>query len=477
MARKPIYLLSLILFVPSSIILGLYAYLGAYSQLMADDFCSIYYAERFGFLRSIWYWYITWHGGYSASFLDAILGLFGRNGISFVVPVTILFWLSSLVWITGLVLNDSDISLRMLVGISLGSVLLFTTFILSPAMRQSLLWWGTLRAYIPPLIIFTLFIGVYFSFSRGRTNGIALFLLCLASFLIIFINGGFSETFTPVQVVILFLALIWSVIVNKIRPKADGRSRYFFLAAVLGAILSLILMVIAPGNSIRQSFFPPTPSALTIVFIAWKVYMSFWRGILFTAERIAALAGAAIGVFLIGSLFISRSPRKFTDAIIVFLMGLFLVFLCFPPAAYGQSEPPAEHTLVIPTFILVSTILYASFIAGQSSRTNLFRQKALLFLGLNMFALSLIGFSTIMIGQNLVSDIPRAVEYAKEWAVRDELIKDAAAAGQGEVVVPALHNWLYLMEPNDNPRFFVNVCMSYYYDIKVSSPPDEKGQP
>jgi hypothetical protein len=91
-------LLALTLLIPSSILVGLLAYLGGYSQLMADDFCSVYYAERLGVLRSAWYWYITWHGGYSAALADGVLGLFGRTGIAFVVPATILIWLGVLLW-------------------------------------------------------------------------------------------------------------------------------------------------------------------------------------------------------------------------------------------------------------------------------------------------------------------------------------------------------------------------------------------
>jgi len=38
--------------------LAIYAYVGNFTRMLADDFCSIYYADRLGLFRSVYYWYL-----------------------------------------------------------------------------------------------------------------------------------------------------------------------------------------------------------------------------------------------------------------------------------------------------------------------------------------------------------------------------------------------------------------------------------
>jgi len=75
----PWHLIALIAFALAA--LAALAYLGGQTRFMADDFCSAYYAQRFGLLRSIWYWYRTWSVGYTAFAFDwLLLETFGRHG-------------------------------------------------------------------------------------------------------------------------------------------------------------------------------------------------------------------------------------------------------------------------------------------------------------------------------------------------------------------------------------------------------------
>ena len=53
---------SLALLIPTGCTVLFYVYLGSYVRLIADDFCSMYFARRLGLLRSMWYWYKNWHG-------------------------------------------------------------------------------------------------------------------------------------------------------------------------------------------------------------------------------------------------------------------------------------------------------------------------------------------------------------------------------------------------------------------------------
>ena len=72
--------------------LSFHAYIGSLSRFLADDYCVAYYARHFGFLRSIWYWYISWSGTFSNSIFDWLLVFIKPGGIRFVTPVVLLVW-------------------------------------------------------------------------------------------------------------------------------------------------------------------------------------------------------------------------------------------------------------------------------------------------------------------------------------------------------------------------------------------------
>lgn len=453
----------------SSVIVGLYVYLGSYSQLMADDFCSVHFSERLGILRSIWYWYISWHGGYSASFADALLGLFGRHGIGFVVPFTLLIWIISLTWSIHTVLHYSGFDGGILLSACVAMTVLCITFILSPATLTAIVWWGGLRGYIPPLIIFPVYISIYLLFSRSdrssKSNGI----WYLASFAVVIFNGGFSEPFTPLQIIILFLALIGNLVIY--RESWKSPRSYFLLAGILGGMLALVLMVIAPGNAKRQVLFPAPPVPLDILAIAVKSYLDFLYGLFSTPEKLSGLVGICAGGILLGAILFERPRFKFKDLVLVILTGLFFAFCCFPPAAYGQSSAPSDQSLIIPVYILVLTIVSAGFMGGQILANSAQQKKLQFYPVLALSLVLLFGYSVTVKARDLSVEIQRASDYAKNWTMRDQLIKQAKLAGEDEVLVPAIPRWITL-EPNDNPKFFVNACMSLYYDINVVSAAD-----
>ena len=93
------YLMTFGLILPASFVLGFYMYIGTFSRLLADDYCSIYYGRRLGLLRSIWYWYITWHGGFSASAADWFLSFTGPGLLKILPIVTLAAWVSMITFI------------------------------------------------------------------------------------------------------------------------------------------------------------------------------------------------------------------------------------------------------------------------------------------------------------------------------------------------------------------------------------------
>ena len=59
------------------------------------------------------------------------------------------------------------------------------------------------------------------------------------------------------------------------------------------------------------------------------------------------------------------------------------------------------------------------------------------------------------------------MDYAQMWDQTEASILKSKQNGASQVFIPVTPNWASLNTPNDNPRFWVNVCMSRYYDVQI----------
>lgn len=465
MSRYFTVLGGLILFLPASVSLALHGYLGSFNRLLADDFCSAHIAHRLGFLRSIWFWYLNWSGGYSQSIADFTLEIIGQDGMPYVVPVFLSVWfLVAMLAVLFVLPAEINWGARLWISITISAVIIFSVYSISPNVPQGLYWWGSMRKYGVSLMIFTLYVVVYQLFNlkdRGRWGSVV---GCLTSFSIIFLNSGFSETFTPLQIVFLALALglgLWSKYLT-----LQSQALYFLAAGLAGAVVGLAIMLAAPGNSIRASHFPAHPGLLEMLTIAVNAYLAFLASLFSATEKVLGLlavilAGIWVGVQI--NIKVKISPGV---AISALLLGFAFVFGCFLPAAYGLSEAAPGRSLVVAVYFLVLSFLVAGAASGiwlsQMGYLPTIAKPAIL-VGL---ALCMIfpAWSNI---QHLYTSRETYITYARQWDAMDAQILAAKADNQSEVHIPAKRNWADVFEPSDNPNFYVTMCMSEYYDIQV----------
>jgi hypothetical protein len=130
---------------------------------------------------------------------------------------------------------------------------LFAFLLISPNLAQSLFWWNGARSYSSPMMFLTLFsFFLYYVINQHKIN---LNLVYILSFVIFFLIAGMSEIYAIGQAGLL-LFLIFLTIINK---KGDSKAQLGVLdSGLVGTFLSLLVIFIAPGNSVRHTaLFPP----------------------------------------------------------------------------------------------------------------------------------------------------------------------------------------------------------------------------
>lgn len=334
-------------FLPPSIVLMVYSYVGLFSRFMADDFCSINDANRYKMLRYIWHWFNNWGGRYSAIALDELLVFIGPIGVRYMTIFVLLFW-TIVATFTCLIFLRKNVSrdITPAMAASLGVLVIYVLVVTSPGVQTILYWWNGMRTYIPPLILSGFLVSyIYWVLDRPNTHRLV-FLVSFFSFSVALFTGGFNETFTTVQV-LFFLGMTGILfLTRKIRP-ADTLFK-LLLASLLGSLMALTIMAISPGAARRQIFFPPRPDIITMIEVVVSGYLKYLLAIASSLKKITAMAGMVFAFIWLGS----NSERRSVDRLTtwMWMLGFFsLSVVSLIPSVYGLGQMPAPRTFIVPT--------------------------------------------------------------------------------------------------------------------------------
>jgi hypothetical protein len=459
---KPVGVMLPFLF-PSFVSILFYIYLGSFSRLIADDYCSLSIARKFGVLRSIWFWYIHWHGCYSAALVDNILVL-SPYTVQWA-PLTVLTtWLAFLIWSGYELFSEFQNPWeRFWKTFSAGCVLLLGALLMQPSLSQSLLWWGGLRSYTLSLVFTTLAISFFIWINQKDLFNNKRFVSFLIGLWIAFFCAGFTESLTPTLLV--FWCAITATGTKLGWQKSRSGSWAYSSGATLGALIGLVVVILAPGNAERQAFSPAPPDLITLLTISFQAYCHFIQiglGLRLAGYLLSGIFGFAVWLGI--SMPVRQTPLWWAP--LAGIGGFILGFGFFPPAAYGLRESLPERSQVLPVFCLMVGLIFAGVLFGRAiasrkilnSRVSHAVYWAACFL---LLAAIWINF------QKLTENLIIVERYATYWDVTYQQIRMSEASGAKTITIHSVRNWAALNDPGDNPKFWINQCMSECYGITV----------
>lgn len=455
-----------------SIPLATHSYLGSYSRLVADDFCSAAVANSHGIIRGALYWYMNWTGRYAANFLDTMLAPVYPRTIPYQTAVALIIWFATLAFTVYQILRDYEREVRVLLSCLMALMVLFTVFeVLSPVGQS--LYWAQVRSGVPSLILGTAYVALIIRRRGASTHNKR---RLLAAALLTFIAAGFAETYSAVQIAALVIALaIWLISNHYTVP--DRRSSVLPLVAGLaGAIAGGLLVFFAPGNYFRRFPFPPPPSAPELLAISLRGLREFFYLVVFSPTRAPVWVGLILSGFVFGLGIFRRHERSVVDtkhlvAALVWLPPVTFVLLlaCWVPMAWGTSLTLANRTFIIPGYLLVCLVVCWAYLAGRLCNRSFAPQLRIPATALPILTFVLFGLLAVSRSWQMLHQLrPTLAAYAREWTSRDRLIQSAKSQGLNYVVVPRLQHWTGLDEIELDPKItWLTKCFQDYYGIGV----------
>ena len=445
--------------------LAIYAYLGTFSRYGSDDYCLSAFFRQDNLLKAMIFRYFNASSRYTnIVFIGLADKLFGWYNVA-VLPALMLA-----LFVFGLYLLLKELNTMIRWGWSYLMLFFVALWIAyfsitqAPDLYETLYWRAGMTSHFAPVVLIP-FWGTFLlrQIRKARNQSPSPWVLA-GCFLLPLLIGGLSEPPTAVMITILGLALCaiwWWGDVPYRRSIA-----VILLWSLLGALAALMIMALAPANSIRMRtpppglvelmfrivYYPivfigdtfrtlPTPTLLSVVVPAVLFYVKYAQ-----LSQGSDRARNRLGIFMI----------------LILVLGYILIAASFAPSAYGQSYPAARARFfgrVLMTIALMTDGALLGILISQvkSFQTAPLRSFAIL-------VLILLVIYPLRTAWRMVGEIPVYQQRAAAWDLRESEIHELKANGIEDLVVRFLPEE-ESQDLGDQTDFRLNRCAAILYDV------------
>src|SRR6266545_73409 len=341
----------------TSVALALFAYLGTFSRYGSDDYCLSAFFLQKDLINAMIQRYMTATSRYTnIIFIGLDDKLFGWHNVA------ILPGLMLILFVLGLYFFFKEIGEMLQLEWSRWMVLFLSLSVVyfsitqAPNLYETLYWRAGMTSHFAPLV-FIPFFGTFLLKQIGNAQQLSPSIWVQAAcFIIPLLIGGLSEPPTALMITILFLATSaawwWSdpAHLNDFRRSERGDIRYrrsiliLLLWSLVGALTALIVLVLAPANSLRLQTAPPGLFELISRIIYYPLYFIVDTLRVFPLPTLISIILPAI-IFYVQYAYLSQSLSKETRnrlgilVVLILMLAYLFIAASFAPSAYGQSYP------------------------------------------------------------------------------------------------------------------------------------------
>ncbi|RPI82545.1 MAG: hypothetical protein EHM41_18100 [Chloroflexi bacterium] len=459
----------------AAFLLGLaaFALMGSYMRYSGDDYCYGAVLVRHGFWSAQWHSYIDpvpYNGNrFSLTFFSGLSQLAGPffNGVlpGFAILLGILGVFLVLRQIAKIVSEKQGVWEQLLPALAI----IFFVIQLTPDPVQSLYWRSGMLVYFGSLTAGIFLLALILNSLSKKDISLPVLLLI---FLTALIAGGFSEVGTAVQASLLIM-MLGSVLFSWVTQKrVDFRKALPVIVGLLGTFTAVLLLWLSPSNDGRFATLPPRPGVEQLFRMILDNTIVFTH-ILLKQHLVTFLFVGLFSTILFFEFFLQRDRKISWIKTIIFLVlipvvSFLLVSASMLPNAYVEVSYPPQRTLIIPTFILVSTVFAGGIWAG-STAAYLLRSSGIR----SVFAAAV--YILIAVGAlyplfsipSILSERARYQRWAEFWDARDHQIRVASQGGIELVEVVQIDHLISdVSELSPDENNWYNNCAEEYYKIQ-----------
>ena len=443
------------------IALAVYAWRGFSSRYWADDYCFGAIYRQQGLFAGTRYFYENTSNRFSAFFLVGLAESVGVAFMPFLPAVMIVLTVVVYVYVFDLAFRLIQFPQKRLSSLLLAQMLTFFMLFTAPNLFQSVFWRSGMVHYYAPLLFLG---GVLILLQKGLLHGWKWGNLLLL-FGVAFFSAGLSETYAALETGLWALLILVSLIFQR------GQERKPLLLgagiALLGSLSAMLIMVKAPGNSMRLETLQQAESLGQIVLLSVRYAAGFayrtLRG--FPLPTIVLLAITFIfGYHLTGHEKPALSDATWLKILLGSLLGGALLLVCVAaPTAYGMQAYPEERAWMLGRFVTTIALILVGFSAGV--RSHRYMDRVVDTCLMSILILMLLSAYPLKAAWNEWQMIPQWQATARAWDERHADILEKVEAGETALIVPAFDSIGSVAELTADPYYWVNVCAANYYGI------------
>jgi len=404
---------------------------------------------------------------YSVTIFAGLLNVFKVLGVQLMTPLTILFWVTGLVFLFWNIARLTGFQVASSLIAFFSALIVYFSIYLTPHLYQSLYWRTGLLTYTTPLVLTTwLFVLIT---RQGLVEKPSSWETALAGVLSL-LAGGCSEAGTTV--LISALGIYFLIAGIGIYRKQMWAIQTLPIASVslIFAIIALCLLIFSPSTLIRKARYgAPTSFAELPRLMFNYTYAFFVLAVKDYHHILIALISALVGFVypITGARSHKFNKYIFLDVIIVAVTVL-LVAASLTPSIYIERGLPAPRTMIIPRFIAVIGFALGGWVVGSAFR-EVFKAQ---WLQVGATFLLLISFVfpvyTVMKLNDLLAIYSQRTHL---WDVREAVIQQALSDGSERVTVTAIDGLpvggIRDFDTKEKVGYWITQCAADYYGIKL----------
>ena len=428
-----------------SVPLVLFAAASVHLRYVADDFCLANGAIRGGVLGWTAQMYVGWSGNVLTFVLGGLNGTLGMNAqpLSWCLLLAV-WWLGTFGALRQVLRGRCPAGGRALAAL-LTSTALVAVIAASPNLYQSIYWQAGRLVYLLPIELSSVTLWLVL---QERVRGTAQVLLV-----------GLLQLAASVTSVSYAVAAVAILLCLRVALRG-GRLAHVLSAAVVGAVIGLEVLVVAPGNAIRRAWFPAPDIAHALACTVGAAPVAVVRPLLVAPLPVVAV----LMLCAIAGLRLDRGPVPGLRWLLAGpLAALAATLLAYAPACYAASGPLPDRATFVPgalTIVFLSLTAYG--LGCRSSNAHETGISRMSVAGATLIVALLAGAATQGSLQALGVGA-RMSALAAAWDLRDRRMRDRVAIGKRHVVAAPLGSFFDLPDLSDDPRDGVNVCFAGYY--------------